>query len=95
MWQSHRKAFAKKFALTKQQAHYFFCTAEHLEARCDGGKDVQGNIVAACKYCNLKRHQLSNPLPPDQYSSFVKSNMEARNWFPIKPEQVSRLIAGK
>ncbi|BEP50504.1 HNH endonuclease [Variovorax sp. V116] len=33
-------------------------TAEHLQARRDGGKDTRENIVAAHRLCNSRRHQL-------------------------------------
>jgi len=33
-------------------------TAEHLQARRDGGKDTRKNIVAAHRLCNARRHQL-------------------------------------
>ena len=32
------------------------CTAEHLSAKCCGGRDRASNIVAACQYCNQQRH---------------------------------------
>lgn len=49
----------------KQQGKLcFYCarpmtkpTAEHLKARHEGGPDTAKNIVAACSYCNHRRHQ--------------------------------------
>lgn len=38
-------------------ARYLLCTAEHLVARQDGGRDDPGNIAAACWYCNTSRHR--------------------------------------
>lgn len=40
-------------------------TAEHLQARCDGGKDTRENIVAAHRLCNSRRHQLFPVEPPE------------------------------
>nr|WP_240531127.1 HNH endonuclease [Variovorax boronicumulans] len=34
------------------------CTAEHLQARRDGGRDTRENIVATHRLCNSRRHQL-------------------------------------
>jgi 5-methylcytosine-specific restriction endonuclease McrA len=41
------------------------CTAEHLVARMDGGRDTRDNIVAACRRCNAARHQLGLGPAPD------------------------------
>lgn len=58
VWEGTREEFARKHNISIGDAERFRCTAEHLTARCDGGADIAGNIVAACL----------NPAP-DSYGS--------------------------
>jgi len=48
MWESDCKSFAQAHKISLSQAKLVKCTAEHLEARKDGGNDTKKNIVAAC-----------------------------------------------
>ena len=41
------------------------CTAEHLTARQQQGRDVAPNIVAACWWCNSRRHMGREEKAPD------------------------------
>lgn len=52
-----------ELSLRSRASHAYQCTAEHLLARQDGGKDVASNVVAACDLCNLRRHKASQPCP--------------------------------
>lgn len=52
MWKGNPEKFASQHNITKKYATRFQCTAEHLVARCDGGKNQKSNIVAACNFCN-------------------------------------------
>lgn len=56
------------------------CTAEHLHARCDGGKDVPQNIVAACWLCNNRRHRRKAPKTPEDYRNFVRERVAQGRW---------------
>ena len=56
------------------------CTAEHLIAQQDGGKDVAGNIAAACWLCNQRRHKRKSPPPPDAYRAFVQKRVAKGKW---------------
>ncbi|MBN9334231.1 HNH endonuclease signature motif containing protein [Devosia sp.] len=56
------------------------CTAEHLRARCDGGKDVLENIVAACWLCNNRRHRRKLPLAPEEYRELVRNRLSSGRW---------------
>lgn len=59
------------------------CTAEHLVARQDGGKDLASNIVAACCLCNQRRHQRSaGALAPDSYRAWVQRQVAKGKWLP-------------
>jgi len=50
-------------------------TAEHLVARCKGGTDAPDNIVAACRFCNTRRHQTKHPLTPEAYARRVQARL--------------------
>ncbi len=80
MWTGSIDKFANTHHLTSKQARLFQCTAEHLVARCDGGNNVLENIVAACHYCNLHRHARKHPLPPNEYSQFVRKRLNRGKW---------------
>ena len=60
MWLESWEEFAASFGISKAAAFHFRCTAEHLVARQDGGKDSPKNIVAACRFCNYDKTSLSN-----------------------------------
>ena len=64
MWLDDCAAFAREYGLTLRQARRRQCTAEHLIARKDGGRESASNIVAACRGCNQTRHRRKLPPPP-------------------------------
>ncbi len=66
IWRDDCPAFAADHRLTHRQARQRQCTAEHLVARYDGGRDTRANIAAACRECNATRHRRKVPLPPAQ-----------------------------
>lgn len=80
MWDnsSHLSAGGKKRTASLKPA--LRCTAEHLLARCDGGKDAAANIVAACMFCNTRRHMRKQPLSPEKYRRHVQKRMSAGSW---------------
>lgn len=59
-------------------------TAEHLQARMDGGRDTRENVVAACRYCNHQRHALFGRSAPDpcSYGFYVLLMLAAGLWAP-------------
>lgn len=79
MWEQNRDGFAKKFGFSIAEASKFQCTAEHLRARCDGGKDWPRNIVAACLSCNTGRHQLKNPPSPQEHKKSMMGGVRVRS----------------
>lgn len=85
MWQDSAESFAKKHGITIKQARHFQCTAEHLEARQDGGKDVVGNIAAACIRCNQLRHKRPKPMAPEQYQKHVVNRVSKGAWHNVRP----------
>jgi hypothetical protein len=73
-------AFARQHGITIRQARLLICTAEHLTARQDGGRDRQTNIAAACSYCNQHRHRLKKPPDPDRFAQYVRRRVSKRAW---------------
>lgn len=69
----------RRIACRQQGGLCFYCcrpmgkdvTAEHLQARCDGGKDRKGNIVAAHRLCNQERHSRYGGIEPDLYATVL------------------------
>jgi hypothetical protein len=80
MWLDNSATFANKYKITTKQAKFFQCNAEHLEARQDDGKDGESNIVAACYFCNQKRHKCKKPKDPVSYKRYVGSRVVKGKW---------------
>ena len=80
MWVHDPEGFAEKYKVTIKQAQSFRCTAEHLKAKQDGGKDTAMNIAAACHYCNQKRHQRKPPKDPFSYKYHVMRRVGMGKW---------------
>ena len=60
---------------------HLLVTAEHLDARQDGGTDGQGNIVAAHTICNWRRHRRKIPMTPLKFVAYVRLRIEQNRWF--------------
>lgn len=72
-----------ELGLRHRSARPYQCTAEHLLARQDGGKDQPGNIVAACHLCNLRRHRRPTPAPSaSKYLAWVRLQVAKGKWYP-------------
>lgn len=56
------------------------CTAEHLLPRSEGGVDTPENIVAACLFCNQRRHRAKCPRSPEAHRTHVRRRMAAGRW---------------
>lgn len=80
MWTERFSHYCEKHKLSHKQAVSFQCTAEHLLARSDGGKDIATNIVAACKFCNQTRHRAQSPLNPAEYLKRVSARVSIGKW---------------
>lgn len=88
------EVFASRLNLSLRYARRFLCTAEHLCAVQDGGKDTADNIVAACAFCNATRHRSKHPLHPEAYRRHVASKVRQGKWHarcsrPYRPGSVS------
>jgi 5-methylcytosine-specific restriction endonuclease McrA len=80
MWIEHPTAFARKARLRRSDTAQLRCTAEHLIARQDGGRNSGDNIVAACLFCNSTRHRALSPLDPERYRQRVSHRLRAGKW---------------
>lgn len=82
MWDDSPREFIVHYGISPGLAKRFQCTAEHVEARCDGGKDVVTNIVAACLFCNGTRHKAKHPVDAAKHASVVRSRLAKGRWHP-------------
>lgn len=80
MWLGDHSTFTKIHSITSRQAKSFQCTAEHLIAKQDGGRNIKSNIVAACLKCNLHRHKAKNPMAPTEFKLHVTKLIEKGHW---------------
>jgi hypothetical protein len=80
MWLDDPARFAALHGLSMRQARLLRCTAEHLRARSDAGRDHRQNIVAACLFCNQHRHRARTPLGPEELRERVALAMQRRRW---------------
>ncbi|WP_080579593.1 HNH endonuclease [Sinorhizobium fredii] len=87
MWETDPRIFSARYRVSRRAALHFRCTAEHLVARCDGGRDTEENIVAACHYCNRTRHRPKRPKNAASYAAFVRSRIEKGRWRPVMLRQ--------
>lgn len=84
MWLTDAAEFVARFDVSGEQAARFQCTAEHLVARRDGGPNSKANVVAACRYCNVQRHDedLVAFLDHAPYRDRVRRRMAEGTWHP-------------
>lgn len=82
MWYQNPEAFAATHGISLADARRFQATAEHLQAKCDGGADALLNIAAACIFCNRKRHQRKTAPHPDAYRVYVQRRIAMGKWHP-------------
>jgi hypothetical protein len=82
MWLNDIDTFSIQHQLTTKQAMIFKCTAEHLQAKQDGGTDNanNNNIAAACSYCNQRRHKRKRPLDPIAFKLHVMRRLAKGLW---------------
>ena len=80
VWTGDPQPFMRQFLLTPKEAKSLQCTAEHLTARCDGGRNNADNIPAACLHCNRTRHLRAKPLDPPAYQALVQRRLSRGAW---------------
>lgn len=76
-----------ELSLRPRTAQPLRCTAEHLIARQDGGRDTSDNIVAACLLCNGRRHKRKVSPAAGAYRTLVRRRLAKGKWLPesLKP----------
>ena len=83
MWERGQASlFAQSYPLPSKLIDLCQSTAEHLQARQDGGRDSRNNIAAACKHCNASRHRgRADQAPsPSKYKSQIRA--QVKHWHP-------------
>nr|WP_249219070.1 HNH endonuclease [Loktanella sp. SALINAS62] len=80
MWENGAKTNSGTQRKMESAPHVLRCTAEHLHARSEGGKNTVSNIVAACWFCNSRRHRRKRPLPSEKYRQLVRERMAVGRW---------------
>jgi len=93
IWEEDRNAFSRLHGVSPRLAQHLKCTAEHLTARQDQGRDTASNVVAACLWCNRMRHQGRRHGAPDavNYLFWVARLVAMDRWHPLAQ---SKRIAG-
>ena len=79
MWSKNPVQFAELHGLREEDAGHFQCTAEHVIARRDGGGERR-NIVAACRCCNIARHEAETPMSAEAYREHVQRAVGGSTW---------------
>jgi hypothetical protein len=96
MWEGDCADFRKRYGLSEGQARWLRCTAEHLVARCDGGRDEDDNIVAACRFCNAARHRVARPRDPAAHRAHIAKRLRKGGWHPaVQAPALRRLVTGQ
>lgn len=93
MWENDPGSFALVHKFTLKQARWFKCTAEHLVAKQDGGLDTAENIVAACRWCNSRRHKRKTVPASKAYLQMVQHRMRRGGWHFMS--SVKNLVVGE
>jgi 5-methylcytosine-specific restriction endonuclease McrA len=81
MW-SHSPNELPVAAPSASAANRLRCTAKHLHARADGGRDTSGNIAAACAHCNRTRHRRDRPPEAEAFLLEVVERVAKKKWHP-------------
>jgi len=82
IWLKKIAEFTAKYGISRRQAYRYQGTAEHLVARQDGGSDDATNIVAACWFCNSRRHRRTRALSNEAFKKMVSKRIMHDKWHP-------------
>ncbi|HDS1039502.1 HNH endonuclease [Stenotrophomonas maltophilia] len=84
-------ASPSELGIKPSRSRAFQCTAEHLVARQDGGRDVIGNVVAAHARCNQGRHKRQGQAPsPEAFRALVQKRLGVGRWWSRLPPGIAR-----
>ena len=95
MCRSNPEEYAARYGLRRSQVVWLTCTAEHLVAQQDGGRNSIGNIAAACRYCNQTRHRRKRPLDPIPYRQEVARRVEKGKWHGPRVFDAGLMLRGR
>lgn len=84
MWMKSEQELTSRYPITAKQAKLLKCTGEHLEPHSEGGSSSQMNIVAACWFCNTKRHARKTAPTPDLYKLMVTRRLFKGAWHGLR-----------
>jgi hypothetical protein len=87
--------FSARYGITFAQAKLLRCTGEHLEPRENGGTSSRINIVAACWFCNTRRHRRPAAPAPAQYKQLVRQRVTQGRWHSFIFRKPDSAIAGE
>ena len=80
MWNKSPEELAVRYQVPTSKVKPLKCTAEHLEARQDGGRDSKSNVVAACYFCNSHSHKAKTPKDPSKFREKEQLRMAKSAW---------------
>ncbi|MFC4258441.1 HNH endonuclease [Marinobacter lacisalsi] len=80
MWIGSDHEFVVVHGISHRQARHFRCTGEHLIPHSEDGDSGSGNIVAACEFCNRRRHCRKRVPDPITYRKFVQKRVSVGRW---------------
>jgi hypothetical protein len=89
MWLGRPDKFPDRYGISVGVAARLQYTGEHLVARQDGGDCSPANIVAACWFCNQKRHSRKCPPSAEVYRQKVLGRLRQGKWH---PPEIHRLL---
>jgi hypothetical protein len=95
MWEKSPEAFAGKYKITLVEARQFQCTAEHVKARVDGGRNSKGNIVAACLACNQNRHRSGEAPASAAYKEQIQRTTRSGKLSGMGAVATVRIVTGR
>ena len=84
MWNRSEQELTSRYPISVEQAKDLRCTGEHLHPYAAGGTANKRNIVAACLFCNRKRHEKSVALSPSKYKKYVKHALSRGAWHGLR-----------
>ncbi len=92
VWEDDQQTFAKIHGIAARLCRHLRCTAEHLLARKDNGRELCDNIVAACLWCNRERHRGRQHHAPEPaiYKTWVRAQVSKAKWHPVVTSRASR-----
>ena len=89
MWHDNVEIFCREHHLTHRQARLLCVTAEHLNPKSNGGKNSKSNVVAACYFCNTRRHMTRSAVTPERHLEKVRGRMAEGKWHGMRLKPIA------